>query len=247
MKKVMIILTAVIVLFSAAALAESLPAGADEQDPFRFASFGEAVNAANEAAEVGESSYGSNSGGYCVALIKRDGRFFRAVAFFDEHGKELYAAYLAAAEEQGKMAMEEYKTLDAYLMTLPVQYTEEITVAPLPQEELDAMAGMTLAETILEPCGMVLRGYPEEAEDGQDVVFRMAKGFCEYDLVVNEPAEVYRERRAADRYEPFTMMSMNNYLDLTVRSVKYACLSHNVLDLEYLADGTFSPDAGLVP
>ena len=243
MKKLIMVLTVVMVLLSTFVLAEELPAGTNGQDPFHFATFGEAVEAAIETAEEGESPYGSNGGGYCAALIKQNGRFFRAVAFFDERGKELCAAYLDAAAEQGEIAMEEYKALDAYLMTLPVQYTEELTIVPLSQEELDAMAGMTLGEAILEPCGMVMRGYPEDAEDGKDVVFRMVKGFCEYELTVNEPAGVYRELRAADHDEPFSIMSMNHYLNLTVRSVKYSRPSHNVLNLDWQADGTLSPNA----
>ena len=143
------------------------------------------------------------------------------------------------------MAMEEYRTLDAYLMTLPVQYTEELTIVPLPQEELDAMAGKTLGDVMLLPCGMQLCDYPDDAEAGKDIVFRMMKGFCEYDLVIDEPAEVYQELRAADRSDPYTGMSLNNYLGLTVREVKYTRPSRNVLNLDYLADGTLKQDAGL--
>ena len=71
----------------------------------------------------------------------------------------------------------------------------------------------------------------------------MVKGFCEYELTVNEPAGVYRELRAADHDEPFSIMSMNHYLNLTVRSVKYSRPSHNVLNLDWQADGTLSLNA----
>ena len=158
MKKTLTVLAVVIVLFSTAVLAEDLSAGTDHQDLFRFASFGEAVKAANKTAEAGDTPYGVSSEGYCVALIRRDGRFFRTVAFLDEHGKELYAAYLDARSENGEFAEEEYKTLDAYIMTLPVQYTEELTVVPLSREELDAMAGKTLWDVVLEPGGMQIQG-----------------------------------------------------------------------------------------
>jgi hypothetical protein len=229
------VLTAAIVLFFAFARAEDSPAGVDTQDPFRFAAFGEAVNAANETAEEGDTPYGVSGEGYCVALIKRDGRFFRAVAFLDAQGNELYSAYLDASSEKGQFAEEEYRTLDAYLMTLPVRYTEELTVVPLSQEELDSMAGKTLWDVVLEPCGMQIHDYPDDAEAGKDVVFRACKGFCEYRLVVNEPAEVYQELRAADR-------NPNDYLNLTIRSAKYSRVSHNALNLRYQADGTFIQD-----
>ena len=235
MKKTLTVLAVVIVLFSTAVLAEDLSAGTDHQDLFRFASFSEAVKAANETAEAGDTPYGISSEGYCVALIRRDGRFFRTVTFLDEHGKELYAAYLDTRSENGEFAEEEYKTLDAYIMTLPVQYTEELTVVPLSREELDAMAGKTLWDVVLEPSGMQIQDRPDNVEAGKDIVFRASKGFCEYELVVNESAEVYQELRAADR-------NPNDYLNLTIRSAKYACISHNALNLHYQADGTFVPE-----
>ena len=66
----------------------------------------------------------------------------------------------------------------------------------------------------------------------------MTKGFCKYELVINEPFEIYEERRAADRYDPVTVMSLRNYEDLTVKCVRYAGLSYHTLDLRYRADGT---------
>ena len=235
MKKMMITLTVVIVLFSAIVPAKGFSAGENEPDPFRFATFGEAVKAADETAEEGDTPNGVSSEGYCVALIRRNGRYFRAVAFLDDHGKELYTAFLDASSEKGQFAEEEYKTLDAYLMTLPVQYTEELAVVPLSQEELDAMAGKTLWDVVLEPCGMQIHDHPDDAETGKDVVFPASKGFCEYKLVINESAEVYRELRASDR-------NPNDYLNLTVRSVQYSRVSHNALNLHYQADGTFIPE-----
>ena len=239
MKKMIMVLTAVIVLFSAAVLAEDLSAVTDGKEPFRFVTFGEAAEAAAETADEGDIPYGVSSEGYCAALIKRNGRFFRAVTFLDGHGKELYTEYLNALDsEKGQYAEEEYRTLEAYLMTLPVQYTEELTVASLDQEELDAMAGKTLGEVMLEPWGMQMHDYPDTAEAGKDVIFRMVKGFCEYELAIDESPETYRELRAADSYAPVTGMNLNNYLDLTVRCVKYSRVSHNVLNLNYRADGS---------
>ena len=234
MKKLIISLLAA-VLCSMLSMAGMASAMSDEKDSFHFATFGEAVEAARETSEEGDTPYGLSSEGYCVALIRRDGRFFRAVAFLDEHGKELYAAYLDAPSENGRFAEEEYNTLDAYIMTLPVQYTEELTVVPLSQEELDAMAGKKLWDVVLEPCGMQIHDRPDNAEAGNDVVFRICRGFCEYELVINESAEVYHELRAADR-------NPNDYLNLTIRSVKYSRVSHNALNLHYQADGTFIPE-----
>lgn len=122
-------------------------------------------------------------------------------------------------------------------MTLPVRYTEELAVVPLTREELDAMAGKTLWELVLEPCGMHIFSDPDNIEAGKDIVFRASKGFCEYELVINESAETYHELRAAGR-------NPNDYLNLTVRAVKYSRISYNALNLNYLTDGTEKRDAG---
>ena len=231
MKKIHLLILTVILLFTACSVYA--------EEPPLFSTFGEAVNAAMETVGEGESPYCISSEGYCIALIKRDGHFFRAVTFFDEHGYELYSAFIEANEpEKDKFAENEYRTLEEYLMTLPVQYTEELTVVPLTQEELDTMIGKTIAEVMSEPWEMGMMNYPEDAEANGDVIFPMVKGFCEYELVINEPFEVYQERRTRDHNDPVTVMSLKNYEDLTVRYVRYSGLSDNMLLLHYQADGT---------
>ena len=231
MKKTILLILAAAILFAACSVyAEEPPA---------FSTFGEAVNAAMRTAEEGDTPYCISGEGYCIALIRQEGRFFRAVTFFDEHGYELYNAFVdASAPEEGKIAEDEHRALDDYLMTLPVQYTEELTVVPLGREELDAMAGKTIAEVMSEPWEMGMMNYPEDADANGDVIFPMVKGFCRYELAINEPFEVYQERRACDHYDPVTVMSLRNYEDLTVKYVRYSGLSDNMLFLRYQADGT---------
>lgn len=213
---------------------------APETDPFHFDTFGEVLDVTNREYLICSE--------YADGLIKQDGRYFRAVSFLDEHAKELYAAYIKAWEtESGENGIDAGIALDTYIAGLPVQYTEELLVVPLSEEELDAMAGKTIEEVMSEPWELKMRNYPEDAEAGKDVVFQMVKGFCDYELVINEPYEVYAERRAADRYDPVTIMSLKNYLDLTVKSVKYTGLSNNTLDIQYQKDGTFRPEAEPFP
>lgn len=208
---------------------------APETDPFHFKTFGEVLDITNREYMVCDE--------YAGALVKQDGRYFRAVSFLDDHAKELYAAYTGAWEtENGEGASEKGMTLETYLAGLPVQYTEELFVVPLSPEELDAMAGKTIEEVMSEPWELKMRNYPEDAGAGKDVVFQMVKDFCNYELVISEPYEVYAERRAADRYDPVTIMSLKNYLDLTVKSVNYTGVSNNTLDIRYQPDGTFRPD-----
>ena len=218
----------VILLFTSIAFADELPDGADSCS---FETFGNAVVSMNEgdAFTVWD--------GFAVAVITRNGRCFRVVAPLDKYAEEMYKANL----EDGNS--DEFNALSAYVRTLPVQYTEELTVVPFTQEELDAMSGKTIEEVMSEPWELLMCSYPKDAEAGKDIVFPMVKGFCEYGLVINEPFEVYQERRAGDRYDPVTVMSLRNYLDLTVKSVKYTGISTlNTLLLEYQADGTVKQD-----
>ena len=230
MKKLTAILVMITILFTASAFADDF---SDRTDPFGFATFADAVKATG-------GEYIIDSKGYAGAVIEKDGHLFRAVAFFDERAEELYAAYSDAWQrEDGSTPDAEALALSEHIMTMPVQYTEELTAKPLTQEELDAMAGKTIGEVMAEPWEMQMCNYPEDAEVGKDVVFPMVKGYFNYELVINEPFEVYQERRAADQYDPVTEMSLQNYLDLTVQSVKYTGVSNRASDRRYQADGTF--------
>ena len=238
MKKLTAILVMITVLFTASAFADDLSA---QTDPFDFKTFADVVK------ETG-GNYTIDSEGYAGALLEKDGRLFRAVAFFDERADELYAAYQDAwSREDGSTPDAEALALSEHIMTMPVQYTEELTAKPYTQEELDAMAGKTIEEVMSEPWEMQMRNYPENAEAGKDVVFPMVKGYYNYELVINEPFETYQERRAADHYDPVTVMSLQNYLDLTVKSVKYTGVSNRALDLRYQADGTFKQETETDP
>lgn len=204
-----------------------------EKDPSSFETFSDAMVSMDEG-----DAY-TVWDGYAVAAVQRDGRVFRVVAALDERAEELYAVSLEDEDESHSSTLALYN----YVKALPVQYTEELSVVPFTQEELDAMAGKTIEDVMSEPWELGMCYYPDDAEAGKDVVFPMVKGFCEYELVINEPFEVYQERRAADRYDPVTAMSLRNYLDLTVKCVRYTGYSpFNALDLRFRADGTVNRD-----
>ena len=233
MKKLISFLVLVTVLFSAGALAEELQ---DRTDPFRFSAFKEAAYASDGAETVFTIVSGE---GYAAALIKKDGHIYRAFAGFDERAEKLCDALRSAgAIDDGGFPTEEWSSLQEYIMTLPVQCTEELTIVPFSQEELDAMVGKTITEVMSEPWDMGMMHYPENPEAGKDIVFPMVKGFCEYEMVINEPFEAYQERQARDHFDSVTMLSLRNYEDLTVKCVRYAGLSYHTLDLRYRADGT---------
>ena len=232
MKKIILLVLAAMILSAACC--------ACAEDPFHFATFSDALS----AVRAGDGGKLTVSGEDCaVAEFEKDGRVFRAVAFFDDRAKELRDAFVPTiALENRNFPNDEYRALEEYVLTLPVQYTEELNVIPFSQEELDAMVGKTIEEIMSEPWEMGMMHYPDDAEAGKDIIFPMVKGFCEYELVINEPFEVYQERRARDHYDPVTMMSLRNYLNLTVKCVRYSGISSNTLDLRYHADGTWTPE-----
>ena len=153
MKKLTAILVMITILFTASAFADDL---SDRTDPFGFATFADAVMATG-------GDYMIDSKGYAGAVIEKDGRLFRAFAFFDERAEELYAAYNDAWEQEDVSVLDAAtQALSEYIMTMPVQNTEELTARPLTQEELDAMAGKTIGEVMAQPWEMQMRNYPED-------------------------------------------------------------------------------------
>ena len=235
MKKTFVILVSMMLLFTTIAFADEPPAVTDS---IRFETFRDAV------VSMEEGDAFTVSDGNAVAVLIRDGRCFRVVASFDEHAEELNTVYY----EDGNITNDGYQALYEYIKTLPVQYTEELAVVPLTQDEMDAIAGKTIEEAMSEPWNLSMCNYPQITESDKDIVFPMEKGFCEYELVINESPEVYQERRARDRYDPVTIMSLKNYLDLTVKCVRYTGISSfNALNLSYLADGTIKYDIEPIP
>lgn len=233
MKKIILLVLAAVILFAAC--------NACAENPFHFATFDDALSVIYAGGGGGKVTVSGED--HAVVEFEKDGHVFRAVAFFDDRAKELRDAFVATLLlENGDFPNDEYRALEEYVRTLPVQYTEELNVVPYSQEELDAMAGKTIEEIMSEPWEMGMMNYPDDAAPGKDIIFPMVKGFCEYELVINEPFEVYQERRDRDHYDPVTMMSLRNYLDLTVKCVRYSGISSNTLDLHHHADGTWTPE-----
>ena len=183
-----------------------------------FATIGEAM----EQAEYDGIAGGDES--RWVIVVTLDGRAIRVVAELDEESGALYDAIFEADIDDMEAAQAAY---DEHLKTLPVLYTEEITAQPATRAELDALAGMTLSE--LEEAGYE-ENEIEGAED-DDVRSKVSCGLFCYELVLNEPYEVYLEHEENDTVG-----------DLTVKSAEYAGISRNAADLRYHADGTVDPE-----
>ena len=200
MKKILaMILAAAMVLAVCSAWAETA------EKPV-FATIGEASVASEYPVMGGDEEH------YAVALEK-DGKFYRVVAEIDrEKVQELDDAITAA-----------FAARDAYFLSLEPAYVEEFTVEPIPQAELDALVGKTVAE--LEAAGFECNTYGPEEEDR--IIFRMAYGVYEYAFEADADQDGFAAAQEADGIG-----------EIRVRSAAFAGLSGYASELRFHADGT---------
>ena len=114
MKKMLLILIAMILALSAFAFAET--------DADTFATIGDAM-----ASDGFTGKAGGTEDNYIVA-VELEGKYVRAVAEMDDEGRKLGDAIHEA--EDIEAAFEAY---DKHIAELPVAYTEVITAEPEPQ------------------------------------------------------------------------------------------------------------------
>ena len=184
-----------------------------------FATVGEALES------EGFTGMYSTYGDYYVAVVEIDGQFVRVVAELDETALKLSDAVMDA--DDPFTAAEAY---EAYAETLPVSYLEEIVQVPLDAGELDALSGKTIGE--LEENGFEALSFGEE---GGAFTVSVAFGMYVYDITVNEPPEECETIFDGDM----------DYTLLTVKGARYAGISPNTLNLDYMPDGTYFGDEGL--
>ena len=203
MKKMIIILLAVMVICSSVSLAEDL------------SSFRDTVDAAGETAAVGGNID-------CLAVVsEQGGRYYRAVTLLDDRAKELYMAAITDGAPDNA-----YEVFDAYAWSLPVCYTEELTVKPKQQAELDALAGKTIGELLAEGYSFYGIGGGENMPTTVDLLY----GLFSYEFEVDVSFEKYQENGDWDGVE-----------DMKVKSGKFSGFSALATNPDYLADGTYEP------
>ena len=160
---------------------------------------------------------------YYLATAEREGRYYRVMTRMDGKGTELFEEMFAESRsgnaENGQKENEYYD----YIKTLPVSYEEEITEAPVSQEELEALAGKTLGEVFAQ--GFELKDYYSGKTQG--AYFVMDKGMYEYLFSVNITSEEYKEYAAR-----------NDFNDLTAESAELSGLSGMARDIRVRPDGT---------
>ena len=209
-QKALMILAAVLVLlatFSQAAQ-EDLPV---------FASFGEAADAAGDFSLLAENE------DYLSVVTVWNKKVIRAITLTDEHARELYLSALDSENPD-----EGLNAFRAYARSLPVTRTEEITVLPKEQTELDALAGKTFGE--LEEEGYVL--YGSGGGIYSPTVITMTYGFYEYNFEANASFSEYRIHLDRDDLE-----------SLTVKRGEVSGFSALAAMPDSNPDGTYEPQA----
>ena len=198
MKKLITLLTALILLFTSAVLAEET-FSTDEAGHPVFGNFGEARKF---------SQNGLVESDFYMILVAKENTFYRVEADYDETAKNLYEEYrkYAEGEDRGK-GNDAFATFVEYCCTLPVKYAGEFTADPIEQEVLDELVGKTMKEAKDE--GYTLLPYSYTPEDDV-VLFELEKGLFRYAVKLNESGKVYQE-----------CYNKNNYDDLTIKSIKW--------------------------
>ena len=161
-----------------------------------------------------------------VVLAGKDGKLIRIVAQMNDTAWDMQDAIMEVESEE-----DFYAAIDAYyeyLFTLPVDYVEEITAPPIPQEELDAMKGKSLLELekeIFEPYDFV-----EDVIEGKPS-YMVIKGLYLYAVDFGASFASYEE------FEQYAQT--NNIGDQTVTGATFSGLpSPYALELGFLADGS---------
>lgn len=206
MKKIIATILALTLLCAAcAALAEG---------ETRYANFGEALDAAGEDAVVGGGE------DYLAVIVEKDGKYIRVVTKLDDKAMEMDEAAMEAEDDMDALI----EAFDKYVRTLPVDYTEEFTVQPKTQAELDALVGKTIGD--LEEAGYEYAEFGSEGDENT-IIFKMADGLYNYDCLVDSNADDFAKRQENDDYD-----------SLVIKSVTFTGASLFATDLNYHADGT---------
>lgn len=213
MKKIIAMFLALLMVFTAfAALAE------EEGKPApMYATVGEALDA------PGYATSGNNEDYFSVITLQ-DGTYYRHIAYMDEKAKELYNAISTVEIEEMEAA---FDASDDYNKTLPIAYSEAFLIYPMPQEDLDALAGKTIGD--IRASGFESYGTDGSEEDG--LFFVMRYGLFEYEMVVNVDAETFLAAVGSDDTE-------NASKDFVVTGVKFHGINNDACMLTVHTDGT---------
>ena len=218
MKKISVLILAILIVFTACASA------AEEEGKLApmFATVGDAMEASGDPPVAGSNET------YCSVITLQDGTYYRHIAYMDEKARELQKAISSAEVDALEAA---FAASDEYNKTLPVAYSEAFTVRPMPQEELDALAGKTIGELRAE-------GYTDvqSGSEGDGIVYVMRSGLFEYAMTVDADIDAYIQ--AVEDYE-----TENPGGDFVIKSAEFYGISSDACMPEYHTDGTVEEQA----
>ena len=192
LKKLIILLTALILLFASAALAEET-FKTDEAGHPVFENFGEASL----------SSPGLYTLDKCFTIVEYRNTYYRMTAGYDEQAKDLWNDSLSTDKEKASEATD---ALFDYCKILPVKYDGEFSAVPLKQEELDKLVGKTLKEATKEGFSYISTHYYEEPDS---ITFTLDKGYFQYVIELDISFEEYKDHLKQDDFDDLTIKSAN--------------------------------------
>ena len=206
MKKLVAILSIVMILLTSAALAQDYATPTDiratptdmravNRDMVQrpsFDTFGEALKA--NPADV--CTYTDKS---CITMVESDGIYYRFVAKYDNKAKKLWK------DGQEKLTPDQVWPDQEFIdcaSTLPVKYDGEFTDQPLEQAELDQLVGKTIAEAKKAGYQFVPTRYDEAPAE---ITCALTNGYYDYQIIISESYDEYQECRQKNSYDNLTI------------------------------------------
>ena len=237
-KRIFIVLVALMILLTSVSFAEDLSALSDEElitlcrdilDEIERRQSAPAdsgtqealpafatINEAQAAAEDGLASWGQPD--YIIAALKTNGKYYRVITMLDDRAKELYRAW----ETNDYSGYEVYRE---YAFALPVSRVEELIGMPMTQAELDALAGKTLPELLAE--GFETYSVYVEGPDRDNHTIGLSFGLYSYNFEFDMTDEDYTK-----------YMDEDIIRDWPAKRARHCGFANRVFFLDYNADGT---------
>ena len=215
MKKIIALILSVMMLSTAfCALAEETKLA-----PL-YATIGDALK------EAGDNPVTGGEEDYYAVITEKDGKYYRSIAELDEKAKALQAAI---SEADADHLEEAFQASSDYLMTLPIAYSEEFTVFPKPQAEIEALVGKTIGDLRDAGYEEVQSGTDSGADGKMIIVYGMSSGLFDYLFEVDADFAAYE--KAQEEWP-------DGGKDFVVKSAKFQGIDGNACYKRYHTDGT---------
>ncbi|SNT94224.1 hypothetical protein SAMN06297421_104196 [Aristaeella hokkaidonensis] len=185
----------------------------EQEDGPLFSSFG-------EVSDENRAIFGED---FCIAIVKKEGQYYRVVTKVDEKAKALLTNALALENEEE--CQKAINTYIEYCKALPIYYDEVITAVPLRDEELKTLEGKSLEDMLNEGYDLYVN---EDDENAGDDVITFVKDFYEYMITIIESQE------ESHNHDDGICLD-----ELIVEHAEFLDFSDNAFDICYRPDGTW--------